>query len=200
MYIPAHFRETDLDRIAELIERNAFGMLVTAPDGSPFVSHLPFIFERSAADNGKLFCHMARANPQWQHCSSGGNVLAVFQGPHAYVSPSWYASEGVPTWNYAVVHLRGKARLIESEPELWALVERLTHIYEDNRSSPWRPDPAADGHRKMLKAIVGLEIQVTDIEAKFKLSQNRSLQDRQNVIQALAQSVKQMEVDLANLM
>lgn len=126
MYIPEHFKEASLERIAALIGGNSFGVLITAPDGVPFVSHFPFIFDRGVASKGKLLCHMARANPQWRHFLSGGEVLAVFQGPHAYVSPSWYSSPGVPTWNYAVVHARGKTRLIGSESELEVLVERLS--------------------------------------------------------------------------
>jgi len=200
MYIPEHFKETNPARISALIESHPFGMLVTAPEGVPFVSHLPFIFERPAGTQGKLRGHMARANPQWQHFSIGSEVLAVFQGPHAYVSPSWYSSPGVPTWNYAVVHLRGKPRLIESESELEALVERLTHVYESHMPSPWKPNLAGERRAKLLNMIVGFEIEVTDIQAKFKLSQNRPLEDQQSVVEKLGQSSNQTEVAVAKLM
>ena len=200
MYIPEHFKETNSERISALIEANSFGMLVTAPDGAPFVSHLPFIFDQAAGAKGKLFCHMARANPQWQHFSSCGEVLVVFQGPHAYVSPSWYSSPGVPTWNYAVVHLRGKTRLIESEYELEALVERLTHVYESHRPNPWKPSLTGEQRTKLLNMIVGFEIEITDVQAKFKLSQNRPLEDQQNVVEMLGHSSNQTEVAVATLM
>lgn len=200
MYIPEHFKETNSERISALIEGNSFGMLVTAPDGVPFVSHLPFIFDHAAGSKGKLLCHMARANPQWQHLSSCSEVLAVFQGPHAYVSPSWYSSPGVPTWNYAVVHLRGKPRLIESEPELEALVERQTHIYESHMPSPWKPNLVGERRTKLLNMIVGLEIEITDIQGKFKLSQNRPLEDQQHVVEELSQSNNQTEAAVAKLM
>ena len=200
MYIPEHFKETNSDRNAALIEGNSFGMLVTTLDGVPFVSHLPFIFDRAAGPKGKLLCHMARANPQSQHFSSCGDVLAVFQGPNAYVSPSWYSSPGVPTWNYAVVHLRGKPRLIEGESELEALIERQTHIYESHMPSPWKPDLAGERRAKLLNMIVGLEIEVTDIQGKFKLSQNRSLEDQQRIIEELNQSNNQNESAIAKLM
>jgi len=200
MYIPEHFKETDSERISALIEGNSFGILVTAPDGVPFVSHLPFIFDHAAGSKGKLLCHMARANPQWQHFSSCGEVLAIFQGPHAYVSPSWYSSPGVPTWNYAVVHLRGKPRLIKSESELEALVERLTHVYEPRMSSPWKPNLAGERCTKLLNMIVGFEIEVTDIQAKFKLSQNRPPEDQQSVVEKLSSSSNQTEVAVAKLM
>lgn len=200
MYIPEHFKETNSERISALIDGNSFGMLITAPDGVPFVSHLPFIFDYAAGSKGKLLCHMARANPQWQHFSSCGEVLAIFQGPHAYVSPSWYSSPGVPTWNYAVVHLRGKPRLIESESELEALVERLTHVYESHMPNPWQPNFAGERRIKLLNMIVGFEIEITNIQAKFKLSQNRSPEDQQSVVERLGQSSNQTEVAVATLM
>ncbi|MES3006735.1 MAG: FMN-binding negative transcriptional regulator [Pseudomonadota bacterium] len=200
MYLPEHFKETNSERISALIESNSFGMLVTAPDGVPFVSHLPFIFDRAASSKGKLLCHMARANPQWQHFSSCGEVLAVFQGPHAYVSPSWYSSPGVPTWNYAVVHLRGKPRIIESESELEVLVERLTHVYESHMPRPWIPNLAGERRTKFLNMIVGFEIEITDIQAKFKLSQNRPIEDQQSVVEKLSQSSDQTEAAIAKLM
>jgi transcriptional regulator len=200
MYIPEPFKETNSGRISALIEGNSFGMLVTAPDGVPFISHLPFIFDHAAGSKGQLLCHMARANPQWQHFSSSGEVLVIFQGPHAYVSPSWYSSPGVPTWNYAVVHLRGKPRLIESESELEALVERLTHVYESHMTSPWKPNLVGERRTKLLNMIVGVEIEITDIQAKFKLSQNRPLEDQQKVIEKLSQSSDQTEAAVAKLM
>lgn len=200
MYIPEPFKETNSERISELIEVNSFGMLVTAPDGVPFVSHLPFIFDHAADSKGKLFCHMARANPQWQHLSSCSEVLAVFQGPHAYVSPSWYSSPGVPTWNFAAVHLRGIPRIIESEAELEALVARQTNVYESNLPSPWKPNLASEQRAKLLNMIVGIEIKITGIQGKFKLSQNRPLEDQQCVVEELIQSKNQTEVAVAKLM
>lgn len=200
MYIPEHFKETNPERISALVESNSFGMLITAPEGVPFVSHLPIIFDPAADIKGKLLCHMARANPQWQHFSSCAEVLVIFQGPHAYVSPSWYSSPGVPTWNYAVVHLRGKPRLIESESELEALVERLTQVYESHMPSPWKPNLVVGRRAKLLNMIVGFEIEVTDIQGKFKLSQNRPSEDQQRVVEQLSLSSNQTEVAVAKLM
>lgn len=200
MYIPEHFKETNQERISALIEGYPFGMLVTAPDGAPFVSHLPFLFERSAGSQGKLLGHMARANPQWQHFAEGSEVLAVFQGPHAYVSPSWYASPGVPTWNYAVVHLRGKPRFIEGESELEALVEQLTHVHESHMPSPWKPNLTGERRSKLLNMIVGFEIEITHVQGKFKLSQNRPLDDQQRVVEELSQSNNQADTAVAKLM
>lgn len=160
MYIPEHFKETNSETISALIEGNSFGMIVTAPDGVPFVSHLPF-FDHAAGSKGKLLCHMARANQQWQHFSSCREALVVFQGPHAYVSPSWYSSPDVPTWNYAVVHLRGKPRLIDSEPENEVLVERLTHLNEFHMQSLWKPSLSGERRTKLLNMIVGRALLVS---------------------------------------
>lgn len=200
MYIPEYFSETNPERILALIEDNSFGMLVTAPDGVPFVSHLPFIFDHTADSKGKLLCHMARSNPQWQHFSSDNEVLAVFQGPHAYVSPSWYSSPGVPTWNYAVVHLRGKPQLIENKSKLEDLIERLTHVSESRMPSPWKPNLTGEQRARLLDMIVGFEINITDIQGKYKLSQNRAPEDREGVIEKLWQSSNQNDVALAKLM
>lgn len=201
MYIPEHFKETNPERISALIKDNSFGTLITVPnDGVPFVSHLPFLYEYSADLNGKLLGHMAKTNPQWQHFLSGSEVLVIFQGPHAYISPSWYSSPGVPTWNYAVVHLRGKARLIEDKPELKTLLEQLTQVHESQRPNPWKPKFTDERSSKLLDMIVGFEIEITDIQGKFKLSQNRSLEDQQRIIKELNQSNNQNESAIAKLM
>lgn len=200
MYIPEHFKETNQKRISALIEDCSFGMLVTVPDGVPFVSHLPFVFDRSAGPKGRLLCHMARANPQWQHFSSSSEVLVILQGPHAYVSPSWYLSPGVPTWNYAVVHLRGKPRLIEDESELGALVEWLSQAHESHRPSPWQPDFTGERLTRLLDMIVGIEIEITEIQCKCKLSQNLPVKDRQRVVEELSLSDNQSDAAIAKLM
>jgi transcriptional regulator len=143
---------------------------------------------------------MARANPQWQHFVEGSKVLVVFQGPHAYVSPSWYSSPGVPTWNYAVVHLRGIPRLLDGESELEALVEQLTHVHESHLPNPWKPNLTGERRSKLLNMIVGFEIELTHIQGKFKLSQNRPLEDQRSVVDKLSQSSNQTEAAVAKLM
>jgi len=200
MYLPEHFTETDPERISQLIDTNPFGMLVTSPEGVPFISHLPFLLERSSASGGKLLGHMARANPQWRHFASGNEVLAVFHGPHAYVSPAWYSSPGVPTWNYAVVHVRGKPVLIEDESILESLLVRLTRVHESQRPEPWEPDLAGERRAKLLGMIAGFEIEITAFQAKFKLSQNRPADDRLRVIDELGRSDNQAGVEVARLM
>jgi transcriptional regulator len=200
MYISEHFKETNPARISALFESHPFGMLVTAPEGVPYVSHLPFLLERPAGSQGKLRGHMARANPQWQHFSKGSEVLVVFQGPDAYVSPSWYSSPGVPTWNYVVVHLRGNPRLIEDETELETLVEQQTRVHELPMPSPWEPELTGERRSKLLNMIVGFEIEITHIQGKLKLSQNRPLEDQQHVVEELSQSNNQTDTAVAKLM
>lgn len=197
MYIQEHFEEKDPERIRALIEHHPFGMLVTVRDGLPCVNHLPFLFDTGAS---RLLGHMARANPQWRHLAEGGEVLVVFQGPNAYVSPAWYASPGVPTWNYAVVHLHGKPRLIENHTELESIVERLTLTHESKMQNPWKPDFAGEKRKKLLGMIIGFEIEVSGFECKFKLGQNRPLEDRARVAMELARSGDPGSAEVARFM
>ena len=200
MYLPEQFRETDPERIAAVIEGYPFATLITAPDGVPFVSHLPLLYQRGAGAHGRLLGHLARANPQWQHLASGREVLAVFQGPHAYVSPSWYSSPGVPTWNYAAVHLRGSPRIVDDASELEALLAQITRIHESPMPSPWQPDLAGERRSRLLGMIVGFEIAVTDLQAKFKLSQNWPPEEQQRIARELGRSGNQIEVATGELM
>ena len=200
MYIPEHFKETDVERLAALIERYSFGTLITAPGGVPFASHLPFLYEKSAGRFGKLIGHMARANPQWRHLTAADEVLAVFQGPHAYVSPSWYGTPGVPTWNYAVAHLYGRPRLVEDEAGIGTIVRRLTQVHESRFPIPWEPDLTGERGSKLLNMIVGFEIEVTDLQGKFKLGQNRPVEVQRRVSQQLSRSPDPLDVEVAKLM
>lgn len=150
MYLPEHFQPAHPDDAASLVTSHPFGMLVTVPGGIPFINHLPFLYDSTAGTHGRLYGHMARANLQWQHLLGGEPVLVVFQGPHAYVSPTWYNSPGVPTWNYAVVHLRGTPRLIEGEAELEDLIRRQTRIYESLQPVPWEPALTGDRRARLL--------------------------------------------------
>lgn len=174
LYVPPHFRVDDPERLFEFVERNAFATLVTAGSGGLHVSHIPFVPERDAGGKVRLLGHVARANAHWEALEAADHVLAIFNGPHAYVSPGWYQNHpSVPTWNYAVVHAHGRARLLE-EAELHELLMRLSSTYETGREKPWRmSELPADFVSTMLRAIVGFEIEVERLEGKFKLSQNR---------------------------
>jgi len=185
-YVPKQFRREDRGTLERFIAAHAFGTLVSAGPAGLAVSHIPFLHERGEDGRSRLLGHVARANPHWQELEAAGEVLAIFEGPHGYVSPGWYAHHpSVPTWNYAVVHARGRARLLPANA-LAPLLDRLSRAYEDGRPSPWRmeslpPDFAA----KLLEAIVGFEIVVDRLDGKFKLSQNRQGDDIANVAKAL---------------
>jgi len=174
LYVPAHFRVDDRDALYAFMEEHAFGTLVTSGPAGMHVSHIPFLPERGADGAIRLLGHVARGNEQWQALEDAQHLTAIFQGPHAYVSPTWYAAQpSVPTWNYAVVHAHGKARLMD-EAGLHDLLPRLSSVYEAGNAKPWRmaelPPAYVDS---MLKMIVGFEIEVQSLEGKFKLSQNR---------------------------
>ncbi len=180
MYVPTHFAATDETALADFIDEHSFGTLVTVDHGAPFASHVPFLLDRKA---GLLHCHLARANPQWRQLESATSVLAIFAGPHAYVSPTWYVDSGVPTWNYAVVHVSGEARAIDDAGMTRQHVEALASKHERRSAAPWTPsyDP------RRLAGIVGVEIRIREMQGKFKLSQNRSAADRAEVIARLEQ-------------
>src|ERR1700751_5814241 len=130
MYVPAAFAVSDLAKLHAFIERNSFGLLVSEVDGRPFASHLPFLLERNAGSNGTLIGHMARANLQWKD-AHGQNALAIFSGPHAYVSPTWYEAEQVvPTWNYVAVHAYGRVEIVEDADALLEIVRETVRVYE----------------------------------------------------------------------
>ena len=167
MYVPQHFAAEDPAALADFIEAHSFGTLISTVDGAPFASHVPFLYDRAA---GTLHCHLAQANPQWRHFASPGEVLAIFTGPHAYISPTWYTDAGVPTWNYAAVHVYGTARTTEDAEATARHVEALAAKFEQGRAPPWVPEY----DRRRLAGIVAVEIRVRAIEGKLKLSQNRS--------------------------
>jgi transcriptional regulator len=197
LYVPSHFRVGDEARLFEFIERYAFGTLVSTGPAGLHVSHIPFVPERGADGAVRLLGHVARANPHWQALAGAAQTLAIFHGPHAYVSPTWYQQHpSVPTWNYAVVHAHGKARL-HDEFELRDLVGRLAAIYEEGRPKPWRiADQPPEYVSKMVSAIVGFTLEVEKLEGKFKLSQNRPV-EAPRVIAALEAAG---EPELASLM
>ena len=185
MYIPKHFVGEDRESIAALIRSRGFATMITVVDGSPFATHCPLMYDADAGPHGTLLGHIARANPQWQHFAGGGEVLSIFHGPHAYVSPSWYGQQpSVPTWNYIAVHAYGRGRLIEGDAARDVL-RRLVDVYEA-KDSDWSMAALPEGYMKgMVRGIVAFEIPLDRLEAKFKLSQNRALEDRKRVMARL---------------
>lgn len=177
MHIPEKFEIRDKERIAAFIKANAFGQLTSMVNGKLLASHLPFL---NSKDGKVLLGHLAKANPQWKSLHDQ-EVLITFQGPHDYISPSWYETAGVPTWNYQAVHVTGCCKIIKDSEQLKEIVEELTKLYEAQFSAPWAMEYSAS----LLRGIVGIEIQVNDVQCKFKLNQNRSEGDRLEVSRQL---------------
>jgi transcriptional regulator len=189
MYIPKAFREDDITTLHEFIQIYSFATLITQHEGLPFATHLPFLLDSERGPNGTLLAHMARANPQWHDFNSAQEVLAIFQGPHAYISPSWYEVElSVPTWNYAVVHAYGIPRIIEDSEEFYQFLQILIETHEAQFENPWPFQLPDDYLQKMIRGIVGFAIEITRLEGKFKMSQNRTESEQENVIAALQES------------
>ncbi len=187
MYVPPAFTQSDFAARHGLIEANAFGTLVSssAEAAAPMATHLPFLLDRARGPNGTLIGHMARANPHRELL--GAEALVIFQGPHAYVSPSWYAdAPAVPTWNYIAVHAYGTPEIIDDPVDVRGVLARLIEVHEAASSAPWKidslPSDFIDG---MVRGIVAFEIPIARLDGKWKLSQNRSAADRNGVIRAL---------------
>ena len=200
MYVPAHFAVTDRVILHAFMEQYSFGVLMSQVDGLPFASHLPLLLDREAAPNGTIIGHMARANPQWRELDAQ-TVLAVFPGPHAYISPTWYEAENVvPTWNYTAVHATGRAEVIDDRDALLVIVARSVAVYEASMSSPWvldRDGPMVD---RLLAQIVGFRIRIDRLEGKWKLNQNHSVERREKVIAALERQAAPGGMTVADLM
>jgi transcriptional regulator len=186
VYLPPWFAAHDNDAIARLVREYPFATLITATGGEAQISHLPLLHHAEPAPHGTLIGHMARANPHWRELAERPSI-AVFQGPHAYVSPSWYTQPAamVPTWNYAVVHVHGTVELVDDRAATLATVEELTRRFESGRAAPWRLQLEGARLDAMLGAIVAFRMAITRVDAKFKLSQNRGAADRDGVIAGL---------------
>lgn len=187
MYVPSAFSETDVAKLHAFITRHSFGMLIAPVDGAPFATHVPFLLDPAAGPQGALLGHMAKANPHWRNLE-GQQALAIFTGPHAYISPTWYEAENVvPTWNYTAVHAYGTIRLTHDADALTKILQDSVALYESSMPTPWSFDPASTTIQKLLPQIVGFRIEIDRLEGKFKLNQNQSVERQENVIQALQQ-------------
>lgn len=201
MYIPEAFRETDHTVLRHLMRQNSFATLITHRAGELCASHLPLILDPARGERGTLRGHMARANPQWRDFKPEAEALAIFQGPHTYISPSWYETHpSVPTWNYVAVHAYGVPRLIEDRAELRKLLQASVELYEGGFEKPWAFELPEDFVQKMMNMIVGFEIPIGRLEGKFKLNQNRSAADRRAVIRVLERSADPLARAIAELM
>ena len=205
MYVPAHFEETRPGVLRHLIREHPLAALVTLGPAGLDANHIPLELDPQLAPLGTLRGHVARANPVWRDFSRDVEALAIFQGPQAYISPGWYRTKQetgkvVPTYNYIVVHAYGPMRIVEDRAWLRGLVERLTDRHEAGRPGAWKvTDAPADFLEQMLGAIVGIEIPLTRLVGKWKVSQNRPAADREGVVKALREPNDAAARAMANL-
>lgn len=186
MYIPKINQETDTESLWAFMQQHSFALLCSQVADRPFATHIPFLFDQSRGANGYLIGHLAKANPHWRDTEA--EVLVVFSGPHAYISPTWYEAENtVPTWNYLAAHVYGQFKVVNDQDYLRWIVEDTVRIYEATMPMPWQIDMSAERLDTMLQAIVGFEIEISEIQGKKKLNQNHSVERRGKVIQALSQ-------------
>jgi transcriptional regulator len=179
VYIPPAFRVDDVAVLYAFVEEYSFATLVSVRDGVPCATHLPLLLDR---EHGVILGHLARANQHWEAFGGGTESVAIFHGPHAYISPAWYVTApAVPTWNYAAVHVYGIPRLL-TEDRTWEVVDQTVKRFESKHAAPW-PNELPEGFRqKMLRGIVAFEIPIARIEGKFKLGQNRSAVDQAGML------------------
>lgn len=207
MYQPPHFNETRLDVLHALIRRHPLGLLISAGPEGPAANPLPFLLDTKVQPHGRLRAHLAKANPQWREIADSPEVpvLVVFQGVDTYVTPSWYETKRetgkvVPTWNYAIVQVRGRARIVDDKEWLSGQIAELTAAHEAGRAEPWQVTDAPGAFiEAQIKGIVGLEIEITEISGKWKVSQNRPVADRAGVAEGLEANGDAPAAEMAHL-
>ena len=202
MYRPRHFDIDDAAVLRRFMREQSFALLVTAPKGVPTASHIPLFLDTDGDGPDRLLGHVAKANTQWRDFDGETEAMAMFWGPHAYVSPSWYQSEKmVPTWNYVTVHAYGKPRVLAEPKDARDVLARLIDAYESDATGNWSMDRLPETFvEKQLKGIVAFEMPIGRLQGKFKLSQNRSAADREGVIEGLRGSGDPESLEVARLM
>ena len=183
MHVPHYYSNTNLDEIRDFLSKNSFGILVNILDGKPWATHIPLELGIDEKGTEILEGHIAKANPQWKNFEGSPDVLCIFNGPHAYVSSSWYKEEEVPTWNYIAVHIYGKLQIL-SEEETMASLHRLVDKYEQQSKKPLSLNHLSPKTLKQVKGVVGFQIEIREIQAAYKLSQGRA-HDHPNIINEL---------------
>lgn len=198
MYIPHKYKNGNLAEVKDFLTKNSFGILVNQVDGKPWATHIPM--ELETTDDGKdvLVSHIAKANPQWKHFAENDNVLCIFNGPHSYISSSWYKEEEVPTWNYIAVHVYGKIKIL-TEEEVMASMHKLVDKYELNSKKPISLHNLSEKTLRQVKGVVGFQITIESIQAAYKLSQGRE-HDHERIIEELENTNNPNARDIANRM
>ena len=187
MYIPRRYQEHDREKILSFMKENSFAIVVSVQDGQPVASHVPLAIEKDTEGNDVLVGHISKGNHQKTSLVNGEKVLCIFPGPHAYISPNWYTEINVPTWNYISVHAYGTLRIIEGE-EFKAALSRLVHVYEQYQPHPMKIEHLPEkSFNDDFRGIIGFEIKIEELQAAYKLSQNRDKESYYNVIKNLEQ-------------
>lgn len=188
----------DSKTIQDFLKTYGFGQLITGPQGDLTATHLPFLYEPKEGEKGSLYTHVARNNPQWQSLDPKQKVLAVFSGPHGYISPSWYVTHpAVPTWDYAAVHVYAHPELIEEKEKVYELLQKTTLFYENQNVTDWKLDLTGVFYQKLTQSIVGIKLKIAEIQGLFKLSQNKPADDRNKVIAGLQHKGTPQSTELA---
>ena len=183
MYIPQHYQNENLKEVREFIINNSFGILINHIEDKPWATHIPLELDKDSNGKDILYGHIAKANPQWKYFNEGNEVLCIFNGPHSYVSSSWYKEEEVPTWNYIAVHIYGKLK-IQDEQALMASLNKLVDKHERQSENPISLNNLSKNTLRQVKGVVGFEIEIKEIQASYKLSQGRE-QDHSKIIEEL---------------
>lgn len=202
MYLPKHFASVDGQQTRKLIQDNGFATILSFPKDQPvFINHLPVIFSSVPGEEDILIGHMAKMNPQWKHFQENSQATIIINGAHTYITPTWYKSNDVPTWNYAVAHLHGQMELMQGFEDQISVLTQLTDFYEKSNAKPWIFELPEDlkNEKLLISAIISFKFHIEKIDAKFKMSQNRSDVDRQGVIDGLSQRTDEMSSQVRNM-
>ena len=199
MYTPKHYEVTDRSKMLEFMRSNSFGILFSHTGDEPMATHLPFIIDEEAGEQGLILGHMAKANRQWRY-ADGQQVLVVFHGPHTYVSPTWYQAEDtVPTWDYVAVHATGEFKVLQDRSDSEEAVARLTTQHEAFQPQPWQPDLETTYMDQMLKRVMAFQIEITSLQGKWKLNQNHPEERRERVSEKLKTLGGEVNLQIAGL-
>jgi len=199
MYIPDIFKNENQEEIKDFLQKNSFGILVNQTNGKLWATHIPL--ELDTNKNGKqvLYGHISKENPQWESFADNNKILAIFSGSHSYISSSWYDHESVPTWNYIAVHIYGTIKIIEGEAVIESL-KKLVDKYEQNSENPVRVEDLSKKTMMQTRGIIAFEIEIEEIQAKHKLSQNRDEKNYDNIITELKKTENPQAIEVANEM
>lgn len=199
MYIPDLYKNENRGAIIDFLQKNSFGILVNQTDGKLWATHIPMLLVINSAGNEVLQGHISKENPQWESFENDDKILAIFSGPHAYISSSWYDHENVPTWNYAAVHIYGNVKILEESDALHSL-KTLVDKYEATSENPTRTEELSKKTMRQVRGIVAFEIAIDEIQAVHKMSQNRDEKNYANIITALEKTGKPTDTEVAKIM